>query len=542
MSIPLSRTGAGPSPTDIPQNKQAATSPLDFMLVTSRADFESVGRKFNEECKAGGVIGTVVYMEDLPGNTINEKLERLQQVNASWQSKGFIAQSTIKAVLLHGDSVSLAPSTKADAGRHLMSISTPNLTFSTEAFDAAMRDITSKDGERSVGFSGTVIYDSCRVGSMRQAFKNSGGSYLLLAGMKNALAGDGVTCISDLIQESGRRKRENSAPLTGRECWLRASQLSGEHVAYIKGDVLEVCKVITADQASSPDETKLPAAEKIFHSVLAKLRHGATATVQRLFELWGPDAIRKAIQSCQDSDFDMLLVVGRTDRELIEKLQLLEQIGLGIPDAPDQLRACMLAAISHSREKLLSVLFQQCASGTRRLTPATFLDGLKAAPDAQTTLAKLCDEYPHLKQDFKDFMQSHANPQQHPLPFANLSPDLRRIAMAPSVEGLPQWLTDELVDYSVVPAGPSGQSATQVAFQVWQTLIGQKRFGDAHELLSVALWNAPDDMRSTLRERLPDVFTEARASRNLKLARTLVTLDHEMGLKLGFSMEGFGQG
>ncbi len=533
MSTPLSRNGAGPLVPDTRTSKSPEADPLDFMFVSSRKDFDPVFRKLLEECKLAGVRATVVYLESLPGKTEDEKLAQLQQLNAAWQAQGLITDSTLKVGALHGMALSPPEGAKVHVESHFLSASGGSLRFSTQAFDAAMRNITSNEGQPSVGFSGTLIYQSCRVGSMRQAFQASGGAYVLLAGEKPSLVQDSIACLTDLIRETGKRKREQAAPLSGRECWMRASQVSGEHVAYVKGDIIDVTKVTQSGNAAFPPEAKSLGAQKIYYALVAKLLHGTADTVERLFDVWGAEVIRQAVQSTEVTPHYLLLTTGLTDREMADKLLILNRHGLGLPESTETMLACIDSVISHSREVLLARVFEACASGARPLAPAMFLDWLATTPERQKSLATLCDTHPELQKALSEFLRDRPNAQQRPLPLAGLIPALRRIVMALALAELPPWLADELVDYAILPIRWPGESIDQVAVDAWRTLIAQKAYGKASEFLSRACMERPSEVESAMRTALPGVFVEAVNSRDVKLTRVLIRLDHEHRLGLG---------
>ena len=542
MSTPLSSSGINASLPSTPQAKPATAKVLDFMIVTSRTDLASTAREFAQSCKLSGLAYTIVYIEDLKGNTAGEKLQRLQLINREWQSMGFIARSTIKVVLLHGNIYSAPKGVREIPDFHAMGVSAPDLCFSTEAFDAAMRNITSTEGKRSVGFSDTIIYGSCKVGDMRQAFKNSGGSYVLLAGKKSALETDCIESIADLIQESGKRKRENSPPLSDHECWERVSKISGEHIAYVKGEVMKISKVAPKDNAFSGIDQNPPSAKKIVHSLRAKLLHGTLETVQHLFQLWGPDAIQQAMQSLQNSEYDLLIIADSTERQFAEKLELLGRYGMGLPDSAEQILSCVKRAISKSSEKLLSAIFEKYDSGAGPFTSAIFLDWLKTSPSSQTALASLCDKHPELKNAFKKFLQPLTVTQLRALPVADLLLALRHIVMPPFLAGLPQWLTESLIDASVIPASPPGEAAEQIVFNTWRSLIEQRRYEAAADFIDSALVHSRDDIERVLREKLSGFFAEAVESRNVKLTRRLIMLDVDKKLHLGLASRRPGTG
>ncbi|MCM0043420.1 MAG: hypothetical protein NBV65_02185 [Burkholderiaceae bacterium] len=533
MSTPLSRNGANPSLPAIRSSESPTADPLDFMFVSSRKDFDPVMRKLLENCKLAGVRATVIYLESLPGKTEDEKLAQLQQLNATWQAQGLITDSTLKVVALHGDDFSRPGGAKVHLESHFLSASGDSLRFPTKAFDAAMRNITSNDGQRSVGFSGTLIYQSCNVGSMRQALQASGGAYVLLAGKQPSMVRDSMACLADLTQEAGKRKREQTSPLSGRECWMRVSQVSGEHVAYVKGDIIDVTKVTQSGNAAFPPAAKSLGAQKIYYALVAKLLHGTAETVERLFDVWGPEVIRQAVQSTEVTPYHLLLTTGLTHRAMADKLLILNRHGLGLPETTERMLACIETVISHSREALLALVFGACASEARSLTPATFLDWLATTPEIQKSLATLCTTHPELQKALSEFLRGRPDTQQPALPLAGLIPALRRIVMAPALADLPPWLADELIDYALLPTRRPGESIDQVAVHAWRALLAQKAYSNAREFLSLACMQRSSEINSAVRTALPEVFVEAVNSRNVKLTRALISLDHERRLAVG---------
>lgn len=528
MSLPLSSSTASAGFSPAPQRAPATVRPLDFMFVASREDFQGEISELATTCKLSGQRCAVLYVEDLPGASEDDKLRHLKQINASWQSKGLIARTTIKVVLLHGSTLSLPATARASAAPHTMSGANDKLSFATEKFDAAMRSISTEAGQRSVGFTDTIIYESCHVGDMRQAFQKTGGSYVLMSGKKSVLVEDAKVCMTDLIRENARRQQENIAPLSGRECWERARQLSGEHVAYVQGDTLEISKAMPAEHAASPAAARPESAQHIYLALAAKLVHGSAAAVRRVFEYWGPDTVRQAIPSQPGHAHALVEKLSLSTRETAEKLALLSQYGFGLPDAPEQLLDAVCKMLKNGRHPLLVLIFEKSAAGDCALTPAMLLDHLKALPDAQAALVRWCQQYPALNEAFIRFMPSPtASP---PLPLAALSADLRHLILAPTLAGLPRWLADEFEDYPELAGALPGQPTGQQVFHAWKALLLQKRYTDAGDFLAVASMHLQDELGRVLQEGLPALFDDAVAMRNLKLTRMLITLDHERAL------------
>lgn len=404
----------------------AITKPLDFLLISSRADFPHSCRKFADGCREAAVHAEIIYIEDLPGTTSGEKLASLHRLNVERQASGAVTPSTIKVALLHGWA-GVAPAdasldrfrqehlgmetceppgaeqegkrSPAPARAHMMTAAEGRLAFPTDLVDAALRATAMADGEARPGFADTVIYAGCASGLYRDAARTTGGSYVFASGKKSAFTEDVNAGLHAVVMEQGQRKRQNLPPLSGRDCWNVMRNLSGEHVSFVGNDAVEVHKavrtvhsepVLGVRSAGASQEVETTVTAQAIRLLFAKANHGSAATVKRVIDRWGPAILAAdhaavipgvslwsiAIGSARDAEQKALLLLSHMP-EFFSHGPLLE----------DRLK-CVIA---HQRTHVLVESFRRMtAIDPLPLPQEEFVIWLRSMPEETEQLIKLC--------------------------------------------------------------------------------------------------------------------------------------------------------
>ena len=348
------------------------TASLDFLLITSRVDFDRSYKQFMDECDQAGVHADTLFVEDLPGRTAGEKLASLHQISASWNANGKVVSSTIKVELLHGR-IDVEPAdlslglfrqahlgiretqrrsgqespaaSSAPAKIHMMTGAAGKLVFPTDLFDIALRATVVNDGQTNAGFVGTIVYSACGSGVFRDTAKQSEGSYVIASGKKSVFTEDFNAGLRALVRDQGNRKRHGSPPLSARDCWNLLRDQSGEHVALVGNDAIEINKVLKSGHSepainvrSEPIDQKRPEeiSDQAIRTLLAKIDHGSAKSVQQVIDRWGPGILSAdhgavipgmslwslAIRSKRDSEQKVLLLIAHTPGRLSQKSML----------------------------------------------------------------------------------------------------------------------------------------------------------------------------------------------------------------------------
>ncbi|MCM0043421.1 MAG: hypothetical protein NBV65_02190 [Burkholderiaceae bacterium] len=392
----------------------AAVKPLDFLLITSRIDFERSCKQFVDACGRAAVEGEIVFIEDLPGNAAGDKLAALHRKNAALHRSGRLSASTIKIALLHGgmgvpaahpDLVrfrqdylgdpATSPSTPA-AETHTMSAANDTISFPTELMDAALRATSIIDGQARAEFRDTVIFGACGSAMFREAASKTGGSYVFGSGKKSVYVRDFDAGLSALVDAQARRARENLPPLSGRDCWMLMSNVSGEHVSYVAGDSMEIHKILQSGFSEPVLSARTAAGDgndrrvQGIRTLYAKISHGSANSVSRVIARWGPDLL-SADHAQVVGPITLWTEVLASERERAQKMRLL------LSHMPDQLPpmptllTCLNAAIDDSSLDLLVELFERMKrSSPLPMSLETSIAWLKSRPQQAKALAKFC--------------------------------------------------------------------------------------------------------------------------------------------------------
>lgn len=408
-------TEASPEVALNPDNRNAAP-PLDFLLITSRIDFDKTCRRFLTDSARAGLNVEIIYIEDLVGTSTGDKLEQLLQLNAQWQSGGKITGSTIKVALLHGGTVvppadpgidqfrrNYVPAVETTSSQacsdpsagnapvHVMTAAADTLTFPTELFDIALRTAVAGTAQDPAGFLETIIYGSCESALFREAARKTGGSYVFGIGKKSGYLVDFEAGLFEIVNESGHRKRQGSAPLSARDCWTLIRNISGEHVSFVGNDTLEINKVL---QASHSEPLFTSSAKSItaqaIRILFAKIKHGSADSVRQVIEKWGAE-ILSADHSAVMTRLSLWAEAIASPRDAEQKVKLLmTQLRGFILDEAVVLN-CLKGFVGNKWRSTLADLFAQLAAHSPPpLALENFVYWLKANPDTQRELEKLC--------------------------------------------------------------------------------------------------------------------------------------------------------
>jgi len=400
----------------------SATTALDFLLITSRVEFENSHKRFTEECSQAGVHADILFIEDLPGQNSGEKLASLHRMNAGWHTNGIVVASTIKVALLHG-SVGVGPTDasvdrfrqecmgveasqrrsgqndSATASAHMITAAGGKLVFPTDLFDAALRATVMHDGKLSTGFVDTIIYGACGSGVFRDAAKKTGGSYVFGSGKKSVFTEDFNSSLSALVKDQGQRKRQGSAPLSARDCWNLMRDLSGEHVSLVGNDYIEINKVLLSGHTEPRIEVRSDATGQPVHqeisaqairALFAKIHHGSAASVERLIDRWGPRILSSDHRTVMP-DVSLGFVALASEREAEQKIRLLLSHAPGYLLHKDMALKWLNGAIEHTWIPLLGELFKRMAdTAPLPLSLEEVVIWLRSNPVQTDKLMKLC--------------------------------------------------------------------------------------------------------------------------------------------------------
>lgn len=407
-------------------NASSTTTSLDFLLITSRVDFENSHQRFTDECSLAGVNADILFIEDLPGQTAGEKLASLHRMNADRHANGKVVASTIKVALLHGwvgvapadasidnfrqacmgseklrlgsgQSDSTASSTPASI--HMITAAGGKLAFPTDLFDAAVRATVVTNGQINAGFVDTVVYGACGSGVFRDAAKKTGGSYVFGSGKKSVFTEDFNASLSALVMGQGQRKRQGAATLSARDCWNLMRDLSGEHVSLVGNDSVEISKVLLSGHTEPRTKVRSDDTRQIAHqevsaqairALFAKLHHGSAASVERIIDRWGPSILSADHHSVMPG-VSLGSVALASKREAEQKIRLLLAHAPGYLSQKDVPLKWLNGAIERNWKPLLAELFTRMADTA--LLPLSLDDmviWMRSNPEQTDKLMKLC--------------------------------------------------------------------------------------------------------------------------------------------------------
>jgi hypothetical protein len=449
------------------------TASLDFLLITSRVDFDRSYKKFMDECNQAGVHADTLFVEDLPGRTPGEKLASLHQISASWNANGKVVASTIKVELLHGR-IDVEPAdhslglfrqeylgiqetqrqsgqdgnttSSAPAKIHMMTAAAGKLVFPTDLFNVALRATVVNDGQTNAGFGGTIVYSACGSGVFRDTAKQSEGSYVIASGKKSVFTEDFNAGLSALVRDQGNRKRQGSPPLSARDCWRLLRDQSGEHVALVGNDTIEINKVLQSGHSepainvrSEPIDQRKPEeiSDQAVRTLLAKIHHGSAKSVRQVIDRWGPGILSAdhgavipgmslwslAIGSKRDSEQKVLLLVAHTPGNFLQK---------------SMLETWIKVAIERSWTSVLSRLFKRMAdTAPLPLSLERVVIWMRSHPEQTNKLTTLCRKSRDLSEYVGDYLYQAHLAESNPNHLA-----LRNFFLPPFFEGLAKKAAD----------------------------------------------------------------------------------------------------
>lgn len=390
------------------------TAPFDFLLVSSRTDFDRFRQQFIETCEAAGMRAEILYVEDLAGTSPGDKLASLQRLSTGWLASGAVGPGTIKVTLLHGwvgvppadasiDFFRQACTGSEQAGTggtmHMLTAANGRLAFPTDLFDAALRASVVRDGQMHAGFVDTVIYGACGSGMFREAAKSTGGSYVFGSGKKNVFTDDFHACLCAVIREQARRKRACAAPLSVRDCWQVMREVSGEHVSLVDSGTVAINKL--PQSAHSAPTLAVRAADAVpaagsedsaqgIRALFAKVHHGAVASVQRVIDRWG-SGILTADHGALLPGVSLWSAALASPREGEQKIRLLLSLAPGCLAQRGAPQTLLNGALERQSTPLLCFLFERMLAVTPPpLSQEDFVIWLRSRPDLAERLVKYC--------------------------------------------------------------------------------------------------------------------------------------------------------
>lgn len=411
-----------------PADPGSSTKPLDFLMVTSRADFRPALARFDQACHAADVQAEVICVEDLPGTTAGEKLSSLHQLNAARQASGTVTPSTIKVVLLHGGPHAPPADASVDRFRrdclgpdaspaqgpgHYLSATGGALGFPTDLVDAALRRPVTTDGQPGTGFTDTVIYGACGSGLFREAARETGASYVLGSGRKSVFIEDFNAGLAAVVKAQGERKRQNLPPMSGRDCWNVMRHLSGEHVTLVDKGAVEIHKILLADHgepvltvrpSGAAREATPEAGAQAIRTLFAKAHHGSAASLKQAIDRCGP-AILSANHGAVIPGVSLWSVVSRSTRDAEQKVLLLLKYAPESFTPMPPLQDVLKRAIERQWTPVLAELFtQMTATDPAPLALDDFVICLRQMPTQAEQLVKSCRRSRELSHGLGDYL------------------------------------------------------------------------------------------------------------------------------------------
>ncbi len=458
MSSSISSPRLAPVPAvspAAPVSPEKAVPPppaTDLLLITSATDFPDTVELLRKEAGAAGIRLDTILIEDLDGSNPGEKLTSLHRLMGESVASGKMQPATVTYVALHGhadtstdlddyvdgrphlqdfarslwkeDSASAA--TAGDAGAsslwqagtadgdsgtdedswfepdtegfiHMMSACKDALTFPSILLLEAIRHSTLTPGGFRPDYRGTIFIGSCEAGGMNEQLVVNGSDYVVLNGKKTGEASDADDCMREVIGMMAERRQQQLPAFSGRDYWMRLRNVSGEHIAYVGQNQVEISKVL-AYGCSEPVlvSRNSQAGGQPLRILAAKLAHGSPESVQAVFDKYGAELLPEL--KAMDCFSSLAMDVYRSSSMLEEKIDILEGYGLRVPDDPDAMAELLEGAISFNNHELLKVLLAR--GGGDEVSPA-LLPFARACLSEETDVAKklqaLCEGEPYLQ-------------------------------------------------------------------------------------------------------------------------------------------------
>lgn len=423
ISMPVAEA---PSPVATVSDENADLAPLDLVILTCDFDWNQNARTLCDAAASAGVHAEVICFEDLEGETTGDRLSRLHETIGEWLASGKIHPSTIVYVDLHGgpvdefdcmadyyearpdlkafhDSLLDEPEGKpATANRSsLFAFRAADVDIPGFMLDSALRHSTHSNGRIQSDFKGLIVWSACHARQMAPDLKNSGGENLLLAGNKPVLSSDSEDCMLEMIELIGSCKREGCAPLSGRDHWMHLRNVSGEHIAYVQDDSVEISKVLEFGHSEPVlGERNSRAGEQARRVLEAKLAHGSAKALQAVFDKYGKD---RFCDLGSATLFEMLALDDQaSDNELQKKIDILGQNGFGLPNDIDGAKAYLDCCVRTQNISLLSAWLQSLFDQSNRHLLVDAIDALASPDDDELKgdLRELLVEHPGIAQQW----------------------------------------------------------------------------------------------------------------------------------------------
>ncbi len=416
ISVPVADA---PAPVAAVSGAKADLAPLDLVILTCDFDWNENTHTLCDAAVGAGVRAEVICFENLEGETLGDRLSRLHETMGEWLASGKIQPSTIVYVDLHGgpvgefdgmgDFYDARPDLKAfhdslldepegkpatDNRSSLFAFSAAGVEIPGFMLDSALRHSTQSNGKIQSDFKGLIVWSACHARHMAPDLMNSGGENLLLAGNKPVLSGDSEDCMLEMIALIGSHKREGRTPLSGREYWMHLRNVSGEHIAYVQDNSVEISKVLEFGHSEPVlGQQSSRASEQARRVLEAKLSHGSAKALQAVFDKYGKDQF----SDLRSHDLFAVLALDdqASDDELRKKIDILGQNGFGLPNDIDGAKAYLDCCVRTENIGLLSAWLQSLILQSQGRLLVDAIDAFTSPDD---------DE---LKRDLRELLAEH---------------------------------------------------------------------------------------------------------------------------------------
>lgn len=467
MSFPMSSPRLTPVPAvaaPVPVSPKKATPPppaTDLLLITSTTDFPDTVTLLQKEASAAGIRLDTILIEDLDGSNPGEKLTSLHRLMGESVASGKVQPATMIYVALHGQAKTdtdlddyvdgqphlqdfahslwkddaspaamagnAAPSpplqsatadgdsgTDHDSGIesdeegfiHMMSACKDTLTFPSILLLEAIRHSTLTPHGFRPDFQGTIFIGSCEAGGMNEQLVVNGSDYVVLNGKKGGNASDADDCMLEVIGMMAERRQQQLPAFSGRDYWMRLRNVSGEHIAYVGQNNVEISKVLAVGCSEPVVASRSnQAAGQPLRILDAKLAHGSPDSLRAVFHQYGADLLPTL--TAEDCFASLAMDIYRSPSELEEKIAILERHDLAIPDDPERMALIVEDVIRYANHSMLAILL------SRRIDdqfPPALLQCARPCMFEKTEVAQklqaLCESSPDLRQRVTNWLQA----------------------------------------------------------------------------------------------------------------------------------------
>lgn len=265
-----------------PVNRQSGPSarakPLDFLFIGAGADTTRDRRIWRASARDCQLRSKSLAIEDLAGQTSEQKLDALVAKARQMRQLGAIAKGTQVVLDFHGF---------VEAGElYLTNVEDGTADFTVKAeilvrkLREALADPTDPDTQES-----TQLFHlrCCFGGQLRQRLKiMPGGPTLIHAGNKACLSSAGSNAINQIIRKFKRGPRGDH-PLTRAQqdqIWSTAIAQSGENIAWVERGKIQKHNALRSACEAAANKTIKPGRRG--RVIAAKLDHGSMESLQKI--------------------------------------------------------------------------------------------------------------------------------------------------------------------------------------------------------------------------------------------------------------------